>query len=167
MLNNLKLKQYSVTNKLCLLLGYIVETINLIIITGASGATVTTFMKFIRIKEGPGHVETYIRENMAQDKKIFEPYFDLKRAKFNESETVPEMDKEVPVFFCHDPDGFIDKECEILGRSPDDIDKKLGIDSGKGSNKLTLTMREKEQYQIPRKKSRVTHKDSVQVERKE
>ena len=71
--------------------------------------------------------------------------------------------KKFQFFFCHDPDGFIEKECEILGRSPDDFDKKLGIDSGKGSNKLTLTLREKEQYQIPRKKSRVTHKDSVQV----
>ena len=57
------------------------------------------------------------------------------------------MDKEVPVFFCHDPDGFIEKECEILGKSPDNFRKKLGVDSGKGSNKLTLTLREKEQYE--------------------
>ena len=90
-------------------------------LTGVSGKTAKTVMQFIRVKEGPGHVEPHIRENMARDKKIFEPYFDLKRAKFQESETVPEMDKEVPVFFCHDPDGFIEKECEILGKSPDNF----------------------------------------------
>ena len=108
-------------------------------------------------------MEPHIRENMGKDKKVFEPYFDIQKAKFNESESVPKMDKEVPVFFCHDPDGFIEKECEILGKSPEDFDKKLSIDSGKDSNKLTLTLREKYQYETPPKKSCVTHKDSVQV----
>ena len=135
-------------------------------ITGISGNQARTVLQFIRVKEGPGHVEPHIRENIAKDKKVFEPYFDIQRAKFNESMEVPEMDKEVPIFFCHDPDGFIDKECELLGINPKDFKKKLGIDSGKGSEKLTLTLRLREQpepEEIPRKKSRVTHKDTVQV----
>ena len=131
-------------------------------ITGVSGKTVKTFMQFIRVKEGPGYVEPHVRENMARDKKLFEPYFSLKKEKFNESDSVPAMDKEVPLFFCHDPDGFIETECEILGYSPHELTKKLGIDSGKGSLKLTLSMRDQTE-ETPRKKSRVTHKDTVQA----
>ena len=140
-------------------------------VTGMSGHTAKTVMQFIRVKEGPGHVEPHIRENMAKDKKVFEPYFDIQRAKFNESQEVPKMDKEVPVFFCHDPDGFIDKACELLGINPQHFTKKLSLDSGKASNKLALILRLREQYlseqETPRKKSRVTHKDKVQVNFKE
>ena len=71
-----------------------------------------------------------------------------------------EMDKEVYGLFCEDLDGFIDKEAEIMEKDADDLDLKLGGDSGKGSLKVTLTMTDPSS-QPPSKKSRVTHKDGV------
>ena len=130
--------------------------------TKVSGETVKKFLQVVRTKEGPGHVQPYIRENMMKDKKVFYPYFDVQKSKFQESESVPAMDREVSVLFCHDVDGFIEKAASIIGKSADDLDLKLGGDSGKGSLKTTLTMTDPSPLP-PSKKSRVTHKDGVQA----
>ena len=130
--------------------------------TKVSGEQLKKILQVVRTKEGPGHVQPYIRENMAKDKKVFAPYFDVQKAKFQESETVPDMDREVPVLFCHEVDGFIDKAASIIGKSAEDLDLKLGGDSGKGSLKTTLTMTDPSPPP-PSKKARVTHKDGVQA----
>ena len=130
--------------------------------TKVTGEQTKKILQFIRTKEKPGYVQPYIRENMAMDKKVFDPYFKVTNVKFQESESVPEMDREVPLLYCDEVDDMIEKAASIIGKSPDELELKLGGDSGKGSLKTTLSMTDPSP-QPPSKKSRVTHKDGVQA----
>ena len=49
--------------------------------TKVSNETVKKFFQVIRTKEGPGHVEPYVRENLIKDKRVFNPYFTVSKVK--------------------------------------------------------------------------------------
>ena len=56
--------------------------------TKVSSETVKKILQVIRTKEGPGHVQPYIRENMIKDKRVFDSYFVVLKAKFQASRKI-------------------------------------------------------------------------------
>ena len=101
-----------------------------------------TILKNLRLKYGQRAVKPHIREHLVERKKMFEEFYMAELVEFEDKngEQVNEA-----LVFCSQIEDFVEFLSALRGENFTDLAQKIGVDSGKGFLKVTLTLYNEEE----------------------